>query len=117
MPELDKLKQLLDELMIDYEEKTEEGRRCIVLIDKLATIWTDKDGLRIFGWGFSGIWTYSAEFVARMLDRKFREEAVNNQYLLRMQKEGAENEPERKTVRKSRMRKKGNRRNRSKSSR
>ena len=71
MTELDKLKQLLDELMIAYEVKC---KNCIVLIDDRATIWPDKDGLRVFGWGFSGIWTYSAEFVARMLDRKFREE-------------------------------------------
>lgn len=95
MTELQKLKQLLDDLMIAYEAKC---KNCILLIDNRATIWTDKDGLRVFGWGFSGQWPYSAEFVASALDRKFREEAVNNLYLLRMmQKESAEDEPERKT--------------------
>ena len=115
MPELQKLKQLLDELCIDWHM---ENYQAVVLDTVPVKIYpTLTRGCYIKGWGFSGIWPYSAEFVARMLDRKFREEAVNNQYLLRMQKEGAENESERKTVRKSRMRKKGNRRNRSKTSR
>lgn len=114
MTELERLKNQLDHLLIENELICE---RTLALGTKPVFINNCGDGLYIYGWGFSGLWPYSAEFVARMLDRKFREEAVNNQYLLRMQKEGAENESERKTVRKSRMRKKGNRRNRSKTSR
>lgn len=34
---------------------------------------TDK-GFYVKGWGYSGIWRYSAEYVARMLDRKFKQE-------------------------------------------
>ena len=71
MNELNKLKQLLDDLLIGYEAKC---KNCILLIDDRATIWLDKDGLRVFGWGFSGQWPYSAEFLAKAFDRKFKEE-------------------------------------------
>ena len=98
MTELQKLKQLLDDLMIANEMIC---NRTLALVTKPVFINDCQDGLYIYGWGFSGLWPYSAEFVAKMLDRKFREEAVNNQYLLRMQKESAadesEEEPERKT--------------------
>ena len=114
MTELDKLERLLNELQIAYEPIS---KRTVLLTTKPVFINDCGDGLTVVGWDYSGVWAYSADYVARMLDRKFREEAVNNPYLLRMQKEGAEDEPERKTVRKSRMRKKGNRRNRSKTSR
>ena len=109
-----KLKQLLDDLLIAYEPIS---KRTVLLTTVPVFVNDCGDGLTVVGWGYSGIWTYSADYVAQMLDRKFREEAVNNPYLLRMQKEGAEDGPERKTVRKSRMRKKGNRRSRSKTSR
>ena len=112
MTELDKLKQLLNDLMIDYESI---GQKTVVLNAKPLFINDCSDGLYLIGCGYSGTWPYSAEFVAKMLDRKFREEAVNNPYLLRMQKESAADE--RKNVRKNRMRKKGNRRGRSKTSR
>ena len=113
MTELQKLKQLLDDLMIANEMIC---NRTLALVTKPVFINDCQDGLYIYGWGFSGFWPYSAEFVARAFDRKFREEAVNNLYLLRMQKESAADEQERKTMRKSRMRKKGNCRGRSKTS-
>lgn len=114
MTELQRLMQLFDNLMIAYEQLCD---RTLMLETKPVIINECPDGLYIHGWGYEGLWPYSAEFIARVFDRKFREEAVNNPYLLRMQKEGAEDGPERKTVRKSRMRKKGNRRSRSKTSR
>lgn len=94
MTELQKLKQLLDDLMIAYEQLCD---RTLMLETKPVIIKECPDGLYIHGWGYKGLWPYSAEFIARVFDRKFREEAVNNQYLLRMQKESAEDEPERKT--------------------
>lgn len=98
MTELQKLKQLLDDLMIDNEQLCD---RTLMLETKPVIINECPDGLYIHGWDFFGLWPYSAEFVARVFDRKFREEAVNNQYLLRMQKESAadesKEEPERKT--------------------
>lgn len=71
MAELDKLKQLLDELLIDYETI---GKKTIALTTKHLFINSCPDGLYIFGWGYSGKWTYSPEYIAKMLDRKFREE-------------------------------------------
>ena len=95
MTELQKLKQLLDDLMIDNEQLCD---RTLMLETKPVIINECPDGLYIHGWDFFGLWPYSAEFVARVFDRKFREEAVNNLYLLRMmQKESAADEPERKT--------------------
>lgn len=97
MTELQRLMQLLDDLMIAYEQLCD---RTLMLETKPVIINECPDGLYIHGWDFFGLWPYSAEFVARVFDRKFREEAVNNPYLLRMQKEGAEDEekePERKT--------------------
>ena len=114
MTELQKLMQLFDNLMIAYEQLC---NRTLMLETKPVFITDCGDGLYVDGWGFSEQWPYSAEFIASALDRKFREEAANNPYLLRMQKEGAEDGQERKTVRKSWMRKKGNRRGRSKTSR
>lgn len=71
MTELQKLKQLLDELQIDYESI---GQKTVVLNTKPLFINDCPDGLYLIGWGYSGTWPYSAEFVARMLDRKFQEE-------------------------------------------
>ncbi len=94
MTELQKLMQLFDNLMIAYEQLCD---RTLMLETKPVFITDCGDGLYVDGWGFSEQWPYSAEFIASALDRKFREEAVNNPYLLRMQKESAEDEPERKT--------------------
>ena len=71
MTELQRLMQLLDDLMIAYEQLCD---RTLMLETKPVIINECDDGLYIFGWGFSGLWPYSAEFVAKMLDRKFREE-------------------------------------------
>lgn len=94
MTELQRLKQLLDDLLIDNEMIC---NRTLALVTKPVFVTDCGDGLYVDGWGFSEQWPYSAEFIASALDRKFREEAVNNQYLLRMQKESAADEPERKT--------------------
>ena len=98
MTELQRLMKLLDDLMIAYEQIC---AKTLALETKPVFIDDCPDGLYVYGWGFSGQWPYSAEFIARTIDRKFREEAVNNQYLLRMQKEStadeSEEEPERKT--------------------
>lgn len=71
MNELDKLKKLLDELLIAYEQICD---RTLALETKPVIINDCPDGLYVYGWGFSGQWPYSAEFVASALDRKFREE-------------------------------------------
>lgn len=71
MKELDELKQLLDDYLIDYETI---GQRTVALTTKPLLVNGCPDGLYIFGWGFSGIWSYSAKFVSKLLDRKFREE-------------------------------------------
>ncbi len=71
MTELQKLKQLLDEQFIANELICE---RTLELDTKPVIVNECDDGLYVFGWGFSGIYPYSAEFVASALDRKFREE-------------------------------------------
>lgn len=71
MTELQRLMKLLDDLMIAYEQIC---AKTLALETKPVIINECDDGLYIFGWGFSGLWPYSAEFVAKMLDRKFREE-------------------------------------------
>ena len=72
MMELQKLKQQLDELCIDWHM---ENYQAVVLDTVPVKIYpTPTRGCYIKGWGFSGIWPYSAEFVDRMLDRKFKEE-------------------------------------------
>ena len=71
MTELDKLKKLLDELLIGNELIC---NRTLALDTNPVFINDCGDGLTVVGWGYSGIWTYSADYVARMLDRKFREE-------------------------------------------
>lgn len=71
LTELQKLKYLLDELMIAYEQIS---NRTVFLTTKPVFIIEFGEGLVVIGWGYSGIWTYSADYVARMLDRKFREE-------------------------------------------
>ena len=81
MTELQKLMQLFDDLMIAYEQICE---KTLMLETKPVIINECPDGLYIHGWEFFGLWPYSAEFIARVFDRKFREEAVNNPYLLRM---------------------------------
>ena len=98
MTELQRLKEMLDNLMIANEQIC---NRTLALVTKPVFITDCGDGLYVDGWGFSEQWPYSAEFIASALDRKVREEAVNNQYLLRMQKEStadeSKEEPERKT--------------------
>lgn len=82
MEKLDELKQLLDDYLIDYETI---GQRTVALTTKPLLINGCPDGLYIFGWGYSGKWAYSPEYIAGMLDRKFREEmeiirkSLNNQ--------------------------------------
>lgn len=71
MTELDKLKRLLDELLIAWEPI---GSLTIALTTKPLFVNNLQDGLSVVGWGYSGQFRYSAEYVARMLDRKFREE-------------------------------------------
>ena len=71
MTELQRIMKLLDDLMIAYEQIC---AKTLALETKPGIINECDDGLYIFGWGFSGLWPYSAEFVAKMLDRKFREE-------------------------------------------
>ena len=75
MNELDKLKQLLDELLIDYTVEQKHEATVIRLVTKPAQIvWWGEDTFTILGCGYQNQFEYSAECVARMLDRKFREE-------------------------------------------
>ena len=71
MNELNKLKKLLDELLIGNELIC---NRTLALDTKPVFINDCPDGLHVYGWGFSGFWPYSAEFLAKAFDRKFREE-------------------------------------------
>ena len=73
MTELEKLKQLLDKLLIAYEMIC---GRTLALVTKPVFITDCGDGLYVDGWGFSEQWPYSAEFIASALDRKFREEMI-----------------------------------------
>ena len=69
MDNVNRLHRLLDEACIDY---TAYGPN--TLLDTVpVSILPVYDGFRIFGAGYIGVWSYSAEYVARMLDRKFRE--------------------------------------------
>ena len=71
MTELQRLMKLLDDLMIAYEQIC---AKTLALETKPVFITDCGDGLYIDGWGFTSQWPYSAEFIARALDRKFREE-------------------------------------------
>lgn len=71
MTELQKLKYLLDGQFIAYEQICD---RTLALETKPVFINDCPDGLYVYGWGFSGFWPYSAEFLAKAFDRKFREE-------------------------------------------
>ena len=71
MTELQKLIYLLDGQFIAYEQICD---RTLALETKPVFINDCPDGLYVYGLGFSGFWPYSAEFVARVFDRKFREE-------------------------------------------
>ena len=74
MTELQRLMQLLDNLMIDYKVETKHEVTVIRLVTKPDTqiVWWGEDSFTILGWGYRNQFEYSAEFVARMLDRKFR---------------------------------------------
>ena len=71
MTELQKLEEMLDNLLIANEQICQ---RTLALVTKPVFINECQDGLYVYGWGFSGLWPYSAEFIASALDRKFREE-------------------------------------------
>ena len=75
MSEYTKLKRLLKELHIAYQP--------VIFPDDSEEIWLATapvrikyqkwDAFTIEGGGYSGVWEYSAEYIARMLDRKFRD--------------------------------------------
>lgn len=67
-----KIKKLLDEACIDY---ITQGP-AIMLDTAPVTLLNMQSGLLIFGAGYSGVWPYSAEYVVKMLDKKFREGAL-----------------------------------------
>jgi hypothetical protein len=68
--ELDRLAVLLSDLEIGFDLVGE----CLALSTKPVFIREEADGLRVVGWGYMGVFRYSAEWVARMLDRKFKAE-------------------------------------------
>lgn len=72
---LDQLKRLLDDLCIDYMQYAD----CIYITSDIGgrhVVIQDDDGLHIHGFGYLGIWDYSPEYIAKMLDRKFKEDSL-----------------------------------------
>ena len=70
MSELTRLHRLLYEACIDYKV-AQDGT---IMLDTAPVFLQEKhDGIAISGEGYTGTWTYSAEYVVRMLDKKFRE--------------------------------------------
>ena len=72
MQKLERLKVLLDKLLIDWREA--DGG--IELVTQSVKITEDEDGLCVNGWGYYGIYRYSAEWIAHVFDRKFCEEMI-----------------------------------------
>ena len=66
---LEKLHRLLYETCIDY---TAYGPTTTIDTAAVVLLPAD-DGFWVFGAGYIGVWSYSAEYAVRMLDRKFRE--------------------------------------------
>ena len=69
MSELTRLHRLLYEACIDYTAygpTTTLDTAAVVLLHTNYGFW-------VFGAGYTGVWPYSAEYVVRMMDRKFRE--------------------------------------------
>lgn len=72
---VNQLKRLLDNLCIDYNQFAE----CIYITNDIKgrhAVIQDNDGLHIHGFGYFGIWDYSPEYIAKMLDRKFKEDSL-----------------------------------------
>lgn len=70
MSELEKLHRLLYEACIDYKT-AQDG---MIMLDTVPVFLREaQGGIFIFGVGYAGIWSYSAEYVVRILDEKFRE--------------------------------------------
>ena len=67
--DIEKLHRLLYEACIDY---TAYGPTTVIDTAEIVLLSMD-DGFWVFGEGYTGTWTYSAEYVVRMLDKKFRE--------------------------------------------
>ena len=73
MNEYEKLKRLLYKQGIDYEERKHfMGEEIRLTTAPISIIWWDNE-LTINGCGYCNVWSYSAEYIARMLDRKFRD--------------------------------------------
>ncbi len=70
MSELEKMQRLLYEACIDY---TTYGGAIFPDTADVMILQTDDGSFLVFGLGYNGVWSYSAEYVVRMLDRKFRE--------------------------------------------
>ena len=75
MKEYEKLKRLLDELCIGYTEKrhTVYVKEIRLVTAPVSIIWWGKDEFTIAGGGYNNVWEYSPEYIARMLDRKFKD--------------------------------------------
>lgn len=75
MSEYEKLKQLLDKLYISYTEKrhTVYVKEIRLTTAPVSIIWWGQDEFTIVGAGYNNVWEYSPEYIARMLDRKFRD--------------------------------------------
>lgn len=67
------LTELLDDLVIEY---TYHPPEIIINTAKVSVMEQGNGWYRIYGAGYSGLWEYSAEYVARMLDKKFIENAL-----------------------------------------
>lgn len=61
--------------MIDFTAKTlDDGTEVIFLESAPVTLLKEHgEYWRIIGAGYAAIWEYSADYIAKMLDRKFKE--------------------------------------------
>lgn len=75
---MERLKRMLYEKCIDY---TAEGD--LIRIDNLPITITDCGGgcFSVNGCGYSGCWTYSAEWVANVIENKFVEDMKRERWL------------------------------------
>ena len=70
MSEIEKLHRLLYETCIDYKI----AQNGTIMLDTASVFLRGTwDGILISGAGYTCVWPYSAEYVVRMLDKKFRE--------------------------------------------
>lgn len=70
MDNVNRLRRLPYEACIDYKV----AQNGMIMLDTAPVFLRETwDGILISGAGYTSVWAYSAEYVVRMLDKKFRE--------------------------------------------